>query len=100
MVSNYLVHHSQSKFGNVAGAKLSISMISNEFAAARTLAGVEPAKGKTPPTFHEIRSLSERLYREQYGAEFTQKLLGHKSQKMTDVYHDLRGSDWVDVKIN
>lgn len=36
----------------------------------------------SPPTFHEQRSLSERLYREQ-GMD-TQRLLGHKKQTQTD----------------
>ena len=44
---------------------------------------------KTPPTFHEIRSLSERLYRAQ-GID-TQTLLGHRRQSMTDEYNDDRG---------
>jgi integrase len=43
----------------------------------------------TPPTLHECRSLSERLYREQ-GID-TQTLLGHKTQRMTDIYNDDRG---------
>jgi hypothetical protein len=43
-------------------------------------------------TFHEIRSLSERLYREQ-GVD-TRLLCGQSHQKMTDRYNDLRGSDW------
>ncbi|MCY1357799.1 hypothetical protein D9M69_443060 [compost metagenome] len=50
---------------------------------------------RTPPTFHEIRSLSERLYRAQ-GVD-TQTLLGHKHQSMTDLYNDDRGlsrNDW------
>ncbi|ECI6683331.1 integrase [Salmonella enterica subsp. enterica] len=46
----------------------------------------------SPPTFHEQRSLSERLYREQ-GVN-TQRLLGHKSQFMTDRYNDDRGREW------
>lgn len=51
--------------------------------------------GQTPPTFHEIRSLSERLYRAQ-GIN-TKVLLGHKRQSMTDLYNDDRGlsrNDW------
>nr|WP_254908643.1 tyrosine-type recombinase/integrase [Halomonas citrativorans] len=44
---------------------------------------------KTPPTLHEIRSLSERLYRAQ-GIN-TQNLLGHKNQSMTDQYNNDRG---------
>lgn len=43
----------------------------------------------THPTLHEIRSLSERLYRAQ-GID-TQTLLGHKRQSMTDAYNDDRG---------
>ena len=58
--------------------------------------GLEWQNG-TPPTFHVQRSLSERLYREQ-GLD-TQKLLGHKSRKMTDKYNDDRGKDWVVVGV-
>ena len=51
----------------------------------------------TPATFHEIRSLSERLYRDQ-GID-TRNLLGHKSQKMTDKYNDSRGREWRYLRI-
>ncbi|WP_277973201.1 tyrosine-type recombinase/integrase [Pantoea agglomerans] len=43
-----------------------------------------------PPTFHEIRSLSGRLFESEYGKTFAQKLLGHKSEKMTEKYLDAR----------
>ncbi|WP_243701392.1 tyrosine-type recombinase/integrase [Sodalis ligni] len=36
-----------------------------------------------PPSFHEMRSLAGRLYEIEYGAEFAQKLLGHKNMSMT-----------------
>lgn len=52
----------------------------------------------TPPTFHEQRSLSERLYSKQ-GID-TQALLGHKSRLMTDRYHDDRGREWKVVAGN
>lgn len=42
-----------------------------------------------PPSLHECRSLSERIYREQ-GIN-TMTLLGHTSQGMTDLYNDDRG---------
>ncbi|MGG7670104.1 MULTISPECIES: tyrosine-type recombinase/integrase [Yersinia] len=42
----------------------------------------------SPPSFHEIHSLASRLYEAEYGKEFAQKLLGHKSMKMTNVYLD------------
>ncbi|GFN46864.1 tyrosine-type recombinase/integrase [Candidatus Regiella insecticola] len=47
----------------------------------------------TPPSFHEIRSLSARLHSEARGKDFAQKLLGHKSSTMTDKYRDSRGSE-------
>ncbi|ASX25972.1 integrase [Candidatus Hamiltonella defensa (Bemisia tabaci)] len=45
----------------------------------------------SPPSFHEIRSLSARLHSEERGKEFAQKLLGHKSANMTNKYRDSRG---------
>ena len=52
----------------------------------------------TPTTFHEIRSLAERLYREQRIDTMT--LLGHKSQQMTDKYNDSRGREYKKLRIN
>ncbi|EOV3347467.1 tyrosine-type recombinase/integrase, partial [Edwardsiella piscicida] len=43
-----------------------------------------------PPSFHEIRSLSSRMYQTQYGTEFCQRLLGHKNRHMTEKDLDLR----------
>ncbi|WP_409350075.1 tyrosine-type recombinase/integrase [Yersinia intermedia] len=51
----------------------------------------------SPPSFHEIRSLASRLYEAEYGKEFAQKLLGHKSMKMTNVYLDSRKNEWVKI---
>ncbi|EMK7005618.1 tyrosine-type recombinase/integrase [Salmonella enterica] len=45
-----------------------------------------------PPTFHEQRSLAERIFRDENID--TQLLLGHRSMQMTDKYHDNRGRDW------
>ncbi len=52
---------------------------------------------ESPPSFHEIRSLASRLYAAEYGMEFAQKLLGHKSMKMTSLYLDSRGREWVEI---
>ncbi|HGP4140518.1 TPA: integrase, partial [Enterobacter roggenkampii] len=49
------------------------------------------------PTFHEQRSLSERLYEGQ-GIN-TRQLLGHSSDRMTAQYHNDRGLEWVKVKV-
>lgn len=78
----------------IRGDKVSTSSLSTTFKKARDKSSLNWDKG-TAPTFHEQRSLSERLYREQ-GVD-TQKLLGHKTQKMTDRYNDDRGKDWVVV---
>jgi integrase len=65
------------------------------FAKARELSGI--TWEKEPPSFHELRSLSARLYTEEKGTEFAQRLLGHKSLVMTAKYQDNRGSEWVKV---
>lgn len=51
----------------------------------------------TPPSFHEQRSLSERLYRDQ-GID-TMRLLGHKYQRTTDRYNNDNGKEWRRVII-
>lgn len=58
------------------------------FVKARNNADIELSIN--PPTFHEIRSLSGRLFESEYGKLFAQKLLGHKSAKMTEKYLDSR----------
>lgn len=50
-----------------------------------------------PPTFHEQRSLSERLYRSQ-GIN-TMELLGHKYQRITDDYHDNKNREWTYISV-
>ena len=51
----------------------------------------------TAPSFHEIRSLSARLYKEENDSEFSQRLLGHKNAAMTDKYTDTRDNAFVEV---
>lgn len=63
--------------------------LSWRFEQARDGALGEHTGGGNPPSLHECRSLSERLYRE-HGVD-TQTLLGHSNQAMTDVYNDDRG---------
>ncbi|NIE52132.1 tyrosine-type recombinase/integrase (plasmid) [Pantoea dispersa] len=60
---------------------------------ARTRCGLDEADN--PPAFHEIRSLSGRLFEAHYGEVFTQRLLGHKNLSMTQKYSDLRGDEYV-----
>nr|WP_006706629.1 tyrosine-type recombinase/integrase [Candidatus Regiella insecticola]EGY29090.1 Integrase [Candidatus Regiella insecticola 5.15] len=69
--------------------------LSKGFADSREQSGLK-WQG-TPPSFHEIRSLSARLHSEARGKDFAQKLLGHKSSAMTDQYRDSRGSEWGEI---
>ncbi|MCG7389681.1 tyrosine-type recombinase/integrase [Pantoea sp. ACRSB] len=50
---------------------------------------------ENPPTFHEIRSLSGRLYEARHGEAFAQRLLGHKNLSMTKKYLDPRRDEYV-----
>lgn len=94
VVSKYLVHYRHTTSQANRGDQVSANTLTTAFKKAREKCGIKWEQG-TAPTFHEQRSLSERLYREQ-GLD-TQKLLGHKSRKMTDRYNDNRGKDWVIV---
>ncbi|TQN81320.1 UNVERIFIED_ORG: phage integrase family protein [Citrobacter freundii] len=93
-VSPYLVHFFRSTSQAERGAQVKSNTLTMNFSKARDLAGIDWGDG-SPATFHEQRSLSERLYKEQ-GLD-TQKLLGHKTQRQTDRYHNDRGKDWIKV---
>ncbi|KAB7673754.1 tyrosine-type recombinase/integrase [Plesiomonas shigelloides] len=80
---------SQTKAGS---AIKNATTLSTAFGKLRDQCGIDWGE-QTPASFHEIRSLSERLYREQ-GIN-TQKLLGHASQKMTDKYNNNRGKEFL-----
>ncbi len=71
--------------------------ITNQFSRLRDRVFKRDYWTGNPTTFHEIRSLSERLYREQKIDTMT--LLGHKSQAMTDRYNDSRGREWRYLKV-
>ncbi|HCD6704921.1 TPA: phage integrase Arm DNA-binding domain-containing protein [Klebsiella pneumoniae] len=94
VVSKYLVHFRHSTSQASRGDQVSTKTLTSTFKKARDKSGLSWERG-TAPTFHEQRSLSERLYREQ-GID-TQKLLGHKTIKMTDRYNDDRGKEWIVV---
>lgn len=94
VVSKYLVHFRHTTSQANRGDQVSTKTLTSTFKKARDKSCLAWDEGSAP-TFHEQRSLSERLYREQ-GLD-TQKLLGHKSKKMTDKYNDDRGKDWLIV---
>lgn len=93
-VSPYLVHFFRTTSQAERGAQVKSNTLTMNFSKARDLAGIDWGDG-SPATFHEQRSLSERLYKKQ-GLD-TQKLLGHKTQQQTDRYHDDRGKNWIKV---
>jgi len=92
--SRNVLHHSRNCGRAKSGDKIRDMTLAQAFAEARDAAGVT-VEGKTPPTFHELRSLSLRLYHDQ-GIN-AQALAGHKSADMTAVYRDVRGDEWVRV---
>ena len=92
VVSRNLIHHNRNSARAKAGGALNKLTISKAFKDARNLSGLT---GDNPPSFHELRSLSGRLYKEQ-GID-AQSLLGHKSAATTALYVDVRGSEWISV---
>lgn len=95
VVSRFLIHHVRHQGRAKPGNAISENTITDAFASARDAAKVGASDpDRTPPSFHEIRSLAQRLYRKEYGAEFAQAMLGHKNAQMTAKYDDLRGSGW------
>lgn len=91
IVSPYMLHYHHTTSMAKRGGQVSSNAITTGFSAARDKSNLDWKDG-TPSTFHEQRSLSERLYREQ-GVD-TKTLLGHKNQAMTDKYNDDRGKEW------
>jgi len=96
VVSKYLIHHVKHNNAAPKGGKVKTKSISDKFREARKLAGITDAEA---PTFHELRSLSKRLYIEQGGVD-TKALLGHKSDATAALYADSRGLEPVKVRIN
>lgn len=92
VVSQYLVHHTKGQGRARVGSAIRGATIAQEFAAIRDDLRIG---GDNPPTFHEIRSLAARLWKEQ-GVD-VRVLLGHKTEAMSALYQDARGAEWVTV---
>lgn len=97
ILSPYLLHHHHAKGKAKRGDMVKPATLTVAFSAARDRVPYNWNKDGTAPSFHEQRSLSERLYREQ-GID-TQTLLGHSSKTMTDQYNDTRGKEWKKLAI-
>lgn len=99
VISKSMVHHVRRHGEQKPGDSLEVNSLTRAFARARKASKITWEEGKTAPTFHELRSLAARLYSEQHGQEFAQAILGHKSASMTAMYRDVRGAEWVEVKL-
>ncbi|HGH3389972.1 phage integrase Arm DNA-binding domain-containing protein [Citrobacter portucalensis] len=97
ILSPWLLHHHHDKGKGKRGGMVKPATLTVAFKKARDSVDHNWSANGTPPSFHEQRSLSERLFREQ-GID-TRLLLGHSSQKMTDVYNNARGKEWKKLVI-
>ena len=95
IASPYLIHHTRNHGNAPRGSQVFVDRMSHAFAEARDLAGIG---GEHPPTFHEIRSLTKRLYEAQGNVD-TQWLLGHSDAKTARTYADPRGAEPVLVRV-
>jgi hypothetical protein len=95
VLSRYLLHHSHRGARIQPGDPIGLQSLTRTFSEALKASGVAWEEGRTPPSFHEIRSLSKRLY-DQQGTD-TKALLGHKSDKIAGMYGDPREPRWIEV---
>ncbi len=103
VASPWLIHQTRPYRNSAPGSNIWIDTISRRFADMRDQAAKKSNKplwdpDKDPPTFHELRSLSIRLYSKHHSSEFAQALAGHKGARMTAEYEDSRGAEWVRVQ--
>lgn len=95
--SEYIIHHLAGTRAADPGAPYRPRHASFVFSEARNAALIPTRPGKTPSSFHELRSLAERLYRAQ-GIN-TKDLLGHSTQAQTDEYNNEREKRYVTVEL-
>lgn len=79
VLSPWLLHHHHAKGTAKRGGMVKPATLTVAFKKARDSVDYNWRANGTPPSFHEQRSLSERLFREQ-GID-TKILLGHSNQK-------------------
>lgn len=87
-----LLHHTKNTNLSKIGNPIHIDTVTRLFTEVRRGTNLQ---WDHPPTFHELRSLAAREYVKQ-GVD-VQLLLGHKDPRMTDVYKDNRGAEWIEV---
>jgi len=95
VLSPHLIHHHRPAGMARRGMRVHPQTLATEFARLRDMCGIVAQEGKQPPRFHEIRSLSARLYQSE--GRDPQALLGHKDAATTAVYLNGRKQIWVEV---
>lgn len=93
--AKHIVHQTEKTARSQPGSGLRKESIGREFTTLLR-EHIKPDWTGTPPTFHEIRSLSKRLY-DEIGVD-TLALLGHDSAQTGKIYSDPRAG-WVEVKL-
>jgi integrase len=96
VLSSYVVHQTVRRGKSDRGRKIRLSTVSRAFTEAVDALGIDWSTN-TPPTFHEIRSLSLRLYGDQ-GVN-VQLLAGHSDPDTTAIYLNSRGQDYARVTV-
>ena len=97
VLSHYLVHQTERHGRSKPGTRLRLRRVTDVFTEEVTALGIDWGD-KTPPTFHEIRSLAKRMYQKQGNVD-TKTLLGHRSDEAAELYGDARGAEWTRVNI-
>lgn len=96
VLSKHAIHQVLAGPGRRLGHPTHVEQLTRDFTAELAKLGLVWGD-KSPPTFHEIRSLSGRLYKAQ-GNVSAQELLGHRNARTTDIYTDERG-EWLRVRV-
>lgn len=99
VISKSMLHHTRTSGKVKPGNSVPKEALTRAFMLARRASEITWEDGRTAPTFHELRSLAARLYADQYGQDFAQAILGHKSASMTEMYRDTRGAEWTEIKL-
>ena len=99
VLSPYLIHFQDRGPKIKLGGQVNPASLSNHFATLVKASGISWEKGKTAPTFHELRSLAAQSYNNANEFDEIQNLLGHKSKEMTAKYLDTRQQKVIFVNV-
>ena len=97
VASKFMVHNSTRRKGAKLGGPVALNRLTKDFTAAVLALKIDWGDAEAP-TFHELRSLSKRLYEAQGGVN-TRDLLGHKTERMGELYADARGAEYKLVSL-